>query len=112
MDAALKAQVEEKAAELRAATQDRNISPADLEGAIDALQQALFSIGSQLYQQSDTDEDEDGVDFDVDVPTTVMEGGLSEEQFLEEEAVADETDIDGDSIDLDATITADYEAID
>lgn len=117
MDPALKAQVEEKATELRVATQDRNIDPADLQGAIDALQQALFSVGSQLYQQTDGESEEAGVDFDVDVPTTILEGGLAEEQmFTETEPEVtdevDEIDDEMDGIDLDATITADYEAID
>ncbi|MEM0979256.1 MAG: molecular chaperone DnaK [Cyanobacteria bacterium P01_H01_bin.58] len=110
MDPALKAQVEEKATELRVATQDRSIDPTDLQNAIDALQQALFSVGSQLYQQPDGDSEEDDVDFDVDVPTTILEGGLAEEQAFTEAEPETVDEVDG--IDLDATITADYEAID
>ncbi len=99
MDAAIKASAEERAAELRAAIADRTIIPEDLQQAIDALQQALLDIGAAMYQQAASD---DNIDFDVDVPPTTL---------LDQDAMAaevDEDDMDG----LDATITADYEAID
>ncbi|NER82686.1 MAG: molecular chaperone DnaK, partial [Leptolyngbya sp. SIO1D8] len=111
MDAAVKASAEEKAAELRAAIQDKSVTPEDLQVAIDGLQQALFSIGSWLYQQSDSDADTDKVDFEVDVPTTVMDEEITNNQGLEEQAVESPSE-EADEIDLDATITADYEAID
>ncbi|MBE7380269.1 MAG: molecular chaperone DnaK [Leptolyngbya sp. SIO1E4] len=111
MDAALKASAEEKAAELRVAIHDKSVSPEELQSAIDGLQQALFSIGATLYQQSDADADADNVDFDVDIPTAVMEEAATQEQLLTEEALKGSPE-DGEEIDLDATITADYEAID
>jgi molecular chaperone DnaK len=117
MDATIKATAEEKAAELRAAMADRAITPEVLQAAIDALQQALFAIGATLYQQSDGDGDD--IDFGADLPTTLMEdqdtsGQMDEEgtsaQASETVNGAEETDIDG--LDLEATLTADYEAID
>ncbi|MEM6517894.1 MAG: molecular chaperone DnaK [Cyanobacteria bacterium P01_D01_bin.71] len=103
MDPALKAAVEEKAADLRAAMQDKSITPEDLRLAMDALQQTLFSIGATLYQQT---EQNDSVDFNVEVSPEAPDETIA--QPIDEPAapVAD------DSIDLDATITADYEAID
>ena len=116
MDAGLKTKAEEKAADLRAALQDKAISPDDLQGAIDGLQQALFSIGATLYQQSDADGSADGVDFDVDVPESVLQDAATQEQLpAEDSSLEDDLSnlIDAeDEVDLDATITADYEAID
>jgi molecular chaperone DnaK len=117
MDATIKATAEEKAAELRAAMADRAITPEVLQAAIDALQQALFAIGATLYQQSDGDGDD--IDFGADLPTTLMEdqdtSGQMDEEGTSAQASgtvngAEETDIDG--LDLEATLTADYEAID
>lgn len=107
IDANLKATAEEKATELRAAVADRNISPEDLEAALDALQQALFAIGATMYQQADEDSEE--VDFDADVPTTVMDESVTNDQANEDTESGDD---DEDDIDLNPTITADYEAID
>ncbi|MEM6837357.1 MAG: molecular chaperone DnaK [Cyanobacteria bacterium P01_C01_bin.120] len=103
MDSTLKAAAEEKAADLRAAMQDKSITPEDLRLAMDALQQTLFSIGATLYQQSEQDSD---VDFNVEVPSEVPEETTAQPVDVPDATVAD------DSIDLDATITADYEAID
>jgi len=113
MDASLKAMAEEKAVELRVAMQDKAIAAEDLQRAIDGLQQALFSIGSTLYQQSEEDADADDMDFEVDVPTTLMDEESAEEQDYTEASTENQTEADADeNIDLDATITADYEAID
>jgi len=104
MDPALKASAEEKAAELRAAMQDRGIAPDELRGAMEGLQQALFNIGSTLYRQ--TDEPDDSVDFNVDVPDQATAETIAQPSEAPEATEPD------DNIDLDATITADYEAID
>jgi len=101
MDPALKASAEEKATELRVAMQDKAISPEDLRSAIEGLQQALFNIGSTLYQQ--TDQDDEAVDFEVDMPTEHM--SETEMQGFNRAESAEDPD-------LDATLTADYEAID
>ncbi|HEY9886967.1 MAG TPA: Hsp70 family protein, partial [Candidatus Obscuribacterales bacterium] len=105
MDAALKVAAEEKAAELRVAIQDKAIAPEDLRNAIEGLQQALFNIGSTLYQQ--TDQDDEAIDFNVEVATEPMRSPLE----AASDNVGSNAAADGD-IDLDATITADYEAID
>lgn len=104
MEPELKSSADEKATELRVAMQDKGIAPEDLRSAMDGLQQALFSIGSTLYQQTDQEGDA-AVDFDVDVPAEASETVAQPS----EPVAASESD---DSIDLDATITADYEAID
>jgi molecular chaperone DnaK len=107
MDPILRATAEEKATELRVAMQDRSVAPEDLRAAIEGLQQALFSIGSTLYRQDGLAED--GVDFDVDVPTQVMNHAETDGEMPVDTT---SPDIEEDDMDLDATITADYEAID
>lgn len=118
MDATIKATAEEKAAELRAAMADRTVTSEVLQAAIDALQQALFAIGATLYQQSSGSE-EDEIDFGADLPTTLMDDqGTSDQMAAEDTSAqasetvngAEETAVDG--LDLEATLTADYEAID
>lgn len=105
MDATIKASAEEKAAELRAAIADRAITPEVLQQAIDALQQALLDIGAAMYQQAGSDDD--NIDFDVDLPpSTVLDENVVQDAVGTE--VDEEDELDG----LDATITADYEAID
>lgn len=101
MDPVLKASAEEKATELRVAMQDKAIAPEDLRSAIEGLQQALFNIGSTLYQQ--TEQDDEAVDFEVDMPTEHM--SETEMQGFNRAESAEDPD-------LDATLTADYEAID
>ncbi|MEB3269127.1 MAG: molecular chaperone DnaK [Leptolyngbya sp.] len=109
MDATVKAAAEEKAAELRAAMADRTVAPEVLQDAIEALQQALFAIGATMYQQTDG-ADEDDIDFGADVPTTIADEHVTSDQGDATVEGIDATDIDG--LDLDATLTADYEAID
>jgi molecular chaperone DnaK len=105
MDAAIKASAEEKAADLRAAVADRAITPEDLQRAIDALQQALLDIGAAMYQQAASNDD--NIDFDV-APTTVVDQDIQDAADTDETREDSMDDMDG----LDATITADYEAID
>ncbi|MEO1296709.1 MAG: Hsp70 family protein, partial [Cyanobacteria bacterium J06636_16] len=110
MDLTLKANAEEKAAELRAAIQDKAATSEELQAAIDGLQQALFNIGSTLYQQSEADASgDDGVDFGVEVPESILEEA-TEDQLQDDELK--ELLQEEEEVDLDATITADYEAID
>ena len=109
MDATLRASAEEKAAELRAAMQDNAIAPEDLRSAMEGLQHSLFTVGATLYQQSE--EGDDLVDFNVDVPPDEDNETIAQPPEFAESEVPDLND-HGDSVDLDATITADYEAID
>jgi molecular chaperone DnaK len=108
MDATIKASAEEKAAELRAAIADRAITPEVLQGAIDALQQALLDIGAAMYQEAGSGDD--NIDFGVDLPpSTVLDENVVQDAVgTEVDGVGIEDELDG----LDATITADYEAID
>ena len=62
-----------------------------------------------MYQQSE--EGDDLVDFNVDVPPDEDNETIAQPPEFAESEVPDLND-HGDSVDLDATITADYEAID
>ena len=111
MDATLRASAEEKAAELRAAMQDKAIAPEDLRSAMEGLQHSLFTVGATLYQQSE--EGDDLVDFNVDVPPDEDNETIAQPlEFAESEAPDLNNHGDSVDVDLDATITADYEAID
>ncbi|MGG6237073.1 molecular chaperone DnaK [Nodosilinea sp. AN01ver1] len=95
-----RADLEEKANELRAATQSPSIDVGTFQACIDALQSAIFAIGTNVYRDADG-----SVDVDMDIETA---------DFANVEAGADgydEATYDGGS-ELDATVTADYEAID
>lgn len=111
IDPVLKAKAEEKATELRMFLRSKSVTPEDLQGAIDGLQQALYRIGSGIYQQPNVDENSSDVDFQVDIPTAIMSEESTQDQVLTE-GVSDEFLEELDEVDLDATITADYEAID
>ncbi|MBD0334517.1 MAG: molecular chaperone DnaK [Cyanobacteria bacterium Co-bin13] len=101
LDESLKASLEEKAAQLRTAMANRAVSVEELRDHIEALQSSLFAVGSNLYQQTDQEDYDDSADY-VGATVAGMEAdGLAE----------DDADI-SDSSDLDATVTADYEAID
>lgn len=93
----LKTQAGEKVAELRAAIANPKISVDEMKERLDALQQTLFTIGAAVYQRAN--QGDDGATFAVeDTPTTPFSGDLdSQEDFDYEE---------------DATVTADYEAVD
>ena len=111
MDATLRASAEEKAAELRAAMQDKAIAPEDLRSAMEGLQHSLFTVGATLYQQSE--EGDDLGDFNVDVPPDEDNETIAQPlEFAESEAPDLNNHGDSVDVDLDATITADYEAID
>jgi len=115
MDDILKADVTEKATDLRAALNDRAITPEELQGKIDGLQQALFAVGAIIYQQADQDSDDNAADYvdPADDGVSAEEGAYDGD---EDYGSADgDGDGDGDEFDLDdldATVTADYEAID
>jgi molecular chaperone DnaK len=89
----LKNQAGEKVAELRAAIADPKITVEEMKQRLDALQQTLFAIGAAVYQSANQS---DGSD-DAFAATS------SSEDF-----VTTEEDLGFD----DATVTADYEAVD
>lgn len=104
LEESLKVDLEEKASQLRATMADRNASPEVLQRQIDLLQQTLFSVGATLYSQADTRaSEENNISMGSSVPKqdelSTYEGSNEENYLFDEE-------------DLDATVTADYEAID
>ena len=94
LDEAAKASLEEKASQLRAATHDPDIQPQDFQACIDALQSALFAVGSDLYREAEADDD-----LDMQIPASAYEDDTT-------------AGYEDDDLGLDATVTADYEAID
>jgi molecular chaperone DnaK len=97
----------EKVAELRAAIADRSTTVEEMRLRIDALQQALLTIGESVYQQAQAP-DAMNEPYDYDATTQAApwaNGHMPSETAPVPEDYADEF-ID------DATITADYEAVD
>ncbi|MGF1498019.1 MAG: molecular chaperone DnaK [Elainellaceae cyanobacterium] len=96
----LKAQANERVAELRAATRaagDRSISPEILQEKLDALQQILLMIGTEVYKEAD------GYD-------PGLGDGTAPEDSIGYDPMAG---IDEDyGLEADSTISADYEAVD
>lgn len=99
MNDGLKATLEDRAVQLRTTMASRNVTAEELKQHIEALQETLFAAGSTLYQQSGS-EDDLGDESDYIEAMAEGAGGLPD-------------DFDGDEdSELDATVTADYEAID
>ncbi|MGP1384878.1 MAG: molecular chaperone DnaK [Thainema sp.] len=98
----LKALAAERVSELRAAIADRNVTPEDLQACLNALQQTLMTVGTSVYQSAgDMGEGE----MFEEAPTEVASDSIHPD---------DVPDPDDDDYDFsnDATVTADYEAID
>ncbi|KAM3098682.1 molecular chaperone DnaK [Phormidesmis sp. 146-35] len=100
----LKVQANEKVAELKTAISDPKISVSDLEQRIDALQQVLFAIGADVYRDTSHDNDDDD--------NNDVNGGTSRNPSSPDP----DFDFDNDATVTanfdDATMTADYEAVD
>ncbi|HIK40332.1 molecular chaperone DnaK [Thermoleptolyngbya sp. M55_K2018_002] len=111
---AYKAEAAEKVVELRAAIADRTLDVDIMKARLDALQHALFAIGSAMYQQamhhgSDANGDYAGYGSDpdgYDDPTVAWPNGSGEPELTE---AFNEDDF---SFETDETVTADYEAVD
>ena len=103
LDDGTKADLEEKVTQLRATINNRSVRPEDLESKINALQEALFSVGSKLYREA-----EEPASIDMEIPASAYNHAVDEESAMD---MADD-DEDYDDVGLDATVTADYEAID
>lgn len=88
----LKVRALEKVTDLRAAVANPAIAPEDFKQRLDALQEALFALGASVYQRTEATEDDDATH--VSSPN---------------EAINPEDDY---SFENDATVTADYEAVD
>jgi molecular chaperone DnaK len=101
-----KTQAAEKVAELRSAIADRSISIEAMKDRLDSLQQALFALGSAVYQQTiqpEDDYDEDGMEH----ATAVWANGNGEPPVDPSEEYDE-----GYNFENDETVTADYEAVD
>ncbi len=99
LDEAARADLEGKANELRAATHTPSIDVVTFQSCIDALQAAIFEVGANFYREADP-----GADVDLDIPASA---------FASVDADGADADYDdADGMELDATVTADYEAID
>ncbi|QZZ20536.1 molecular chaperone DnaK [Leptothermofonsia sichuanensis E412] len=97
----LKVQALEKVSELKVAIADPAIAIEELRARIDALQETLFTMGTSVYQRSDQDaNDEDrGASGEATMPYAATELSLQPDEMENE-------------FDSDATVTADYEAVD
>ncbi|GAB4139416.1 MAG: molecular chaperone DnaK [Cyanobacteria bacterium J069] len=106
-----KVQAAEKVAELRAAIADRTLDVESVKVRLDALQHALFAIGSTIYQQATAEQTGYGEtgyssEFsDIDDPTIAWTNGNGTDDLTERLE-------DDFSFETDETVTADYEAVD
>jgi molecular chaperone DnaK len=91
----LKTQAGERVAELKTAIADPKITVEDMKQRLDALQQTLFAIGAAVYQQVNQD-DEPPADSTTPAFDGVPDGDTPDDDFGYD----------------DATVTADYEAVD
>ncbi len=107
MDEAVRSELDNKAAQLRHALHTVT-QPEDLQHHIDALQSALFTVGANLYQESQEASPVD-LQFPDLYPETVPVRAQQETPDDYDDSDYDEL---GDDLGLDATVTADYEAID
>lgn len=120
----LKAEATERADALRAAINDKAIQAGDLQVALDALQQTIFTIGANLYREANTENFDmadampDAVDMETAMPATevaeeVPEGAVTGINGSNANAANDDATVqfNEQEFDMEATITADYEAI-
>ncbi|MGD1950317.1 MAG: molecular chaperone DnaK [Leptolyngbyaceae cyanobacterium] len=113
-----KAQAQTSETALREALNNRDITPEELQEALDALQQTIFAIGAEMYRQANEDSYDIAMDeTKPDVSSGVFDTASNSEASSVPEAkptpTPDAIDLlaDDPEFDLDATITADYEAI-
>ncbi|MCY7322276.1 MAG: molecular chaperone DnaK [Phormidesmis sp. CAN_BIN36] len=100
----LKAQANEKVAELKTAIADPKISIEDLTQKVDALQQILFAIGAAVYSSLNQD--------DEDFSKTSSSGAQKKPAVPNGDFDFDHDATIPVDFENDATITADYEAVD
>jgi molecular chaperone DnaK len=117
ISASLKTEATEKFAALKSAVDDPQISLQEMNIRLDSLQQVLFAIGAAVYQTGDQGHDNPsyGGGFSSGTPSSSAAGGnhFSNAQDATVQANADPfAGLDVDPFDNDATITADYEAVD
>jgi molecular chaperone DnaK len=96
----------QKVAELRAAIADRTITVEEMRLRIDALQQTLLTIGEAVYQQAQAPDANEPYDYDATTQAAPWANG-----HMPPDTAPIPPDYSDEFID-DATITADYEAVD
>ncbi|MGD1853486.1 MAG: molecular chaperone DnaK [Leptolyngbyaceae cyanobacterium] len=116
-----KAQGQAAEATLRAAVSNKDITPEELQQALDGLQQIIFAIGAEMYRQVNDNSydiamDETTPDLAPDTsstPNTEDSPEIPSEKEPTPAGTPDAIDLlaDNPEFDFDATITADYEAI-
>ena len=104
IDDGLKARAAERVADLRAAIADRSIAVEVMLERLDSLQQALFEIGSSVYQQANSEDSANTYTPDYEPVGGGLNGATEQDDDVES---FDEFDFEHDE-----TVTADYEAID
>ncbi|WP_204152580.1 molecular chaperone DnaK [Leptolyngbya sp. CCY15150] len=104
IDDGLKARAAERVADLRAAIADRSIAVEVMLERLDSLQQALFEIGSSVYQQANSEDSSNTYTPDYEPVGGGLNGATEQDDDVES---FDEFDFEHDE-----TVTADYEAID
>ncbi|NJL45964.1 MAG: molecular chaperone DnaK, partial [Leptolyngbyaceae cyanobacterium SM2_3_12] len=107
LDDSTKADLDEKVARLRRAIQNPTMQPQEFQGYLDALQTALFTVGSSLYRDMEVDEA-----IDMQIPDAYIRSGEDADLNTKDLDTEDLDDGEYDDLGLDATVTADYEAID
>lgn len=111
IDESLKAQAKECAAELKAAIAAPKATVEDVQQKLNALQQILLDVGASVYKRTTGSSDTTGGIYSDSSDSSNSYSGINDatiEYDLEGSAVAD----DDYQFDEDATITADYEAVD
>lgn len=101
-----KVEAAEKVAELRAAIADRTLDIDTMKSRLDALQHALFAIGSAMYQPDSYHPHYPPKEAIDDNPTMPWTGSSGESEMTEA------LDEDSSIFEADETVTADYEAVD
>lgn len=104
IDDGLKARAAERVADLRAAIADRSIAVEVMLERLESLQQALFEIGSSVYQQANSEDSANTYTPDYEPVGGGLNGATEQDDDVES---FDEFDFEHDE-----TVTADYEAID
>ena len=98
----LKAQGEKRVEELKAAIATPNITVDEMQQRLDALQQTLLAVGASVYARTSP------------APTDEFNNTGTQDATVEYDLNSHTASIDDDNLDVgeDATITADYEAVD
>jgi molecular chaperone DnaK len=113
ISASLKTEATDKFAALKSAVDDPSISLQEMNSRLDSLQQVLFAIGAAVYQTGDQGHNDSHGGGGTPSSSAASGNHFSNAQDATVQANADPfAGLDVDPFDNDATITADYEAVD